>query len=279
MSHQELPAGGDTVESLDNSDDASAEPSKLGLNDAFAASMDGENPSSDVPGSDLVERPNDVPEKFWDASTNTLRTEALLKSYLQLEKKLGAMVPLPTDGDPESRQKLQRVLGRPDSPDEYDIDAPHELLSSDPEINVKLHDAGLTSEQAQLVYDLAAEHMLPIIEKVNVEANQAQELSQLTEHFGGEQAWQAIAPQIKSWAEANLNEEVYGALGSSCDGIVAIHQMMQSREPSLISETAVPSDGLDKDMLTQMMRDPKYWRDHDPAFIKRVTEGYKQLYG
>ncbi len=279
MDHQELPADGVVVEALETSDDASVEPSKSGLNEAFAASIEREKPSNDVPDSDTVERPNEVPEKFWDASTNTLRTEALLKSYLQLEKKLGAMVPLPTEGDSESCQRLQRALGRPDSPDDYNIEAPHELLPSDPEINVKLHNAGLTSEQAQLVYDLAAEHVLPIIEEINVETSQAQELSQLAAHFGGEQTWQAIAPQIKSWAEANLSEEVYGALGSSCDGIVAIHQMMQSPEPSLISEAAVPNNGLDKDALTQMMRDPRYWREHDPAFVKRVTEGYKQLYG
>jgi hypothetical protein len=27
-----------------------------------------------------------------------------------------------------------------------------------------------------------------------------------------------------------------------------------------------------------MMRDPRYWRDRDPAFIAQVTEGFKRLY-
>lgn len=27
-----------------------------------------------------------------------------------------------------------------------------------------------------------------------------------------------------------------------------------------------------------MMNDPKYWRDKDPAFIAKVTEGFKNLY-
>jgi hypothetical protein len=275
-----LPADGDIVEAIDRSEDASVESSNARPTEAFPASIDADKTPDELEcGNNSAERPKDVPEKFWDSSTNSVRTDALLKSYLQLEKKLGSMVTLPTEDDPESRQRLQRALGRPDSPEDYQIEAPHELLSSDSEINAKLHDAGLTSDQAQLVYDLAAEHMLPIIENVNNEANQAQELSQLTAHFGGEQAWQAIAPQIKSWAAANLNEEVYEALGSSFDGIVAIHQMMQSREPNLISEAAVPSNDLDKDTLNQMMRDPKYWRDHDPAFVSRVTEGYKRIYG
>jgi hypothetical protein len=28
-----------------------------------------------------------------------------------------------------------------------------------------------------------------------------------------------------------------------------------------------------------MMRDPKYWRDQDPSFIAKVTEGFKRMYG
>lgn len=31
--------------------------------------------------------------------------------------------------------------------------------------------------------------------------------------------------------------------------------------------------------LDEMMRDPKYWRDKDPDIHKKVTDGYKKLYG
>ena len=275
MSDQEVSIDSAAIEPPALADDMAVEGLKVDLAEhTFVSTDDDEALTADV-----AERPIDVPEKFWNSSANTVRIDALLKSYLQLEKKLGTMVALPSDDDPVSRERLHRALGRPNSPEDYKIEAPHELLSSDPEINSKLHNAGLTSKQAQLVYDLAAEHMLPIIEKVNVEANQAQDVARLTSHFGGEQSWQAIAPQIKSWAEANLNEEVHATLGSSFDGIVAIHQMMQNREPSMISEAAVPAAGINKDTLNQMMRDPRYWRDHDPAFVNRVTEGYKQLYG
>ena len=235
-------------------------------------------PSDVEDGHKNMERPADVPDKFWDPAANTIRTEALLKSYRELERKLGKMVPLPSEEDPASRQRLHRALGLPESPDDYEIRAPHELISSDPEINAKLHEAGLTADQAQLVYDLAAEHVLPIVEKVNDEASNAQQLARLSSHFGGEESWQAIAPQIKSWAKANLDEHVYETLGSSFDGVVAIHHMMQSKEPNMISEAAVQSSDADRDTLTQMMRDPKYWRDHDPAFVNKVTEGYRRLY-
>lgn len=31
--------------------------------------------------------------------------------------------------------------------------------------------------------------------------------------------------------------------------------------------------------LQSMMRDPKYWRDQDPSFVAKVTEGFQKLYG
>jgi hypothetical protein len=30
--------------------------------------------------------------------------------------------------------------------------------------------------------------------------------------------------------------------------------------------------------LYKLMRDPRYWRDRDPALIAKVTEGFRQLY-
>lgn len=225
-----------------------------------------------------VLRPTDVPKKFWDADTGALRTETLLKSYLELEKKLGSMVPMPNDDDPSSRDRLQRVLGKPESSDDYEIDSPHEMITPDPAINARLHEAGLSSEQAQLVYDLAAEHLVPMIEEANREAGQQIDRSRLAAQFGGEEKWQAVAPQIKTWAEANLSGEVYENLGSSVDGVVAIYHMMQAREPNVISEAAVPTVQADERQLSQMMRDPKYWRDRDPALVAQVTAGYKRLF-
>lgn len=31
--------------------------------------------------------------------------------------------------------------------------------------------------------------------------------------------------------------------------------------------------------LREMMRDPRYWRDQDPAYIKVIEDGFKKLYG
>ena len=132
----------------------------------------------------VPERPADVPEKFWDAATGAVRTEALLKSYAELERKLGS-----TGQDGElseaARARLLDMLGRPATPDEYRIEPPHEAVTPDPEVNARLHAAGFTQAQAQLVYELAAERLLPVIAQMAAELEGQRQVDRLQRHFGG----------------------------------------------------------------------------------------------
>ena len=31
--------------------------------------------------------------------------------------------------------------------------------------------------------------------------------------------------------------------------------------------------------LRQLMRDPRYWRDRDPEYVRKIENGFKKLYG
>lgn len=224
-------------------------------------------------------RPEGVPEKFWDAAAGSLRTEALLKSYVELERKLGTMIAPPADdADVEGQRRLREALGVPARPDDYAIEAPHELLQADPEINARLHEAGFTPAQAQLVYDLAAERLLPMIDEVRDEMEAERQAERLAGHFGGHERWQVLARQLKTWGRANLAEETYAALASSYDGVLALHEMMRAREPSVLGRSDDAKPGADEAELRSLMRDPRYWRDRDPALVAKVTEGFKRLY-
>lgn len=237
--------------------------------DAAPDSMDTPEPS----------RPTGVPEKFWDAGTGSVRTDALLKSYLEIERKLGSMVALPTDdADSDGHSRLHRALGVPDSPDDYQIEAPGELLDPSPEINAKLHAAGFTPQQAQLVYDLAADHLLPLVSEVLDTVGAARDTDRLVQRFGGTEAWRALADQIKTWGSANLSEQVFQTLSTSYDGVVAMHRMMQAPEPAVLRDGEMAQATPDDAALSQMMRDPRYWRDRDPDLIAKVTEGFQRLY-
>jgi hypothetical protein len=235
-------------------------------------------PDGSAPAEAPAARPPGVPEKFWDREARAIRTDALLKSYVELERKLGSMVPLPGDDDQEGRERLWRVLGVPAAAEDYQIEGRDELLQPTPEINARLHRAGFTQAQAQLVYDLAAEHVLPLIDDVAGELQATRDGERLAKRFGGDASWQNMARQIRAWGQANLAEDVYRTLAANYDGVLAMHQMMQAREPSVLQEANGAQSDLDEAALTRMMRDPRYWRERDAAFVTQVTEGFQRLY-
>ncbi len=239
-------------------------------------------PGDEVAGreqNETSERPPHIPQKFWDAERGEIRTETLLKSYAELERRLTRSLPLPADAeDTAAVRRIRQALGWPESPDEYEITPAHPALEVDPELNRRLHEAGFTEEQAQLVYDLAAERVLPAIDAVAETFRAEQERQRLEQHFGGSEAFESVARQLKSWAEAHLEPEVYESLSGSYQGVLALHQMMQAQEPPVVGETGGSDSGLGEERLYEMMRDPRYWRDRDPEFIARVTEGFQQLF-
>lgn len=242
-----------------------------------------------VPPEPLAETPAppepelEIPEKFRTAD-GQLRADALLKSYLALERKIGGMLPAPSE--PEDRaaeERLFAALGRPMNPSDYMIEKKAEWLDRDQEIDQQLHAAGFTNRQAQLVYDLAADRIAPLLDAAlaELEGMRAAEAgrSRLEEHFGGAERFAAVASQLKAFGERHLEPSTYEALSRSYDGVMALHAMMRAKEPEIVASGDPASLAPDPDKLGRMMRDPRYWRDRDKDFVARVTEGYRRLYG
>ncbi|MFO1129302.1 MAG: hypothetical protein U1E66_12820 [Rhodospirillales bacterium] len=208
-------------------------------------------------------RPPLLPDKFWDEKTATVRLDALIKSYLDLERKLSSIPP--------------REI--PERPEDYVIDLRSDLLTVDPEVNKRLHQAGFTGDQAQLVYELACEHLLPMISELAVLFEADNQLQRLDSHFGGRERWREVARQIDAWGRAHLPRSVFEALASTYEGVITMHRMMsEGEEPGLMRDgsraAGVPTDG----ELRTMMRDPRYWRDQDPTYVGKVREGFRRLY-
>jgi hypothetical protein len=215
-------------------------------------------------GSELSnpQRPSGIPEKFWDEESGQIRTDGLVKSYIELERKLGGLnenVPLQT-------------------PEEYKIDVDGNLLVNDPEVNKQLHAAGLTQEQAQVVYDIAAERFPTMIAEVASVFEAEAQFGKLVQHFGGEERWRETARQIESWGQSKLPKPVFEALSTTYDGVLAIHRMMAGDEPGLLHQGAA-GDGMPTEAeLKKLMRNPAYWRDQDPALVEKVRTGFRNLY-
>ncbi|PWS38704.1 hypothetical protein DFH01_05435 [Falsiroseomonas bella] len=219
----------------------------------------------------------DVPEKFRDPATGALRVEALLKSYLELERAMSRrMAPPAEDAAEEDRLRWRRAIGVPEAPEGYAIEPKHELCGPDEEVNRRLHEAGFTCRQAQLVYDLAAERLLPLIAEAAAEFEAGKQREKLNAEFGGEDRYRRLAPQIAAWGRANLSEPVFAALATTAEGVLAMYRMMGAKEPPL-SRDATAETAPDEAELRKMMRDPRYWRTREPDFVQRVTEGFRRL--
>lgn len=202
-----------------------------------------------------------IPEKFMDPKSGAVRVQAILDSYNALER------------------KMSQTPSAPKSPEDFCIDCAHGLFKPDMEVNKRLHAKGFTQNQAQEVYDLAAERMIPMIMEMAAEFNADREVEKLVGHYGGPQRWQEISRQLLAFGQKNLPPDVLGNLSSSFEGVLALERMMKSDEPSLQRGGDNVPTGMDEKELSSMMRDPRYWRDRDPAFVAKVTEGFQKMFG
>lgn len=154
------------------------------------------------------------------------------------------------------------------------------MFQPDIDVNRRLHEKGFSPDQAQVVYDLAAERMMPMLKEVVAEFRAEREVEKLINHFGGSEQWRELSRQLLSFGQKNLPADVLDNLSSSYEGVLALERMMKSgAEPKMVGRkgAAMPG-GLDEAELSSMMRDPKYWREKDPSFVAKVTQGFESLY-
>jgi len=222
----------------------------------------------------------ELPEKFRDPETGEVMLDKLLKSYLALEKRAARSVQLPAeDADAGQIGAFHRALGVPEKPEDYCINCNHPAIQSDPAVNARLHQAGFTPGQAQLVYDLAGDHVLPQIERLVGELHASREREKLIERFGGEARYREAARSIEAWGRKALSPAAFQALSSSFDGVLALEQMMKSKEPGLGTLKSQPAEeNLSEAELVKLMQDPRYWKKRDPEILAKVTEGFRRLY-
>ncbi|NBX65887.1 MAG: hypothetical protein EBQ96_02715 [Proteobacteria bacterium] len=221
-------------------------------------------------------KPNGLPDKFWDSETNSVRMDDLVKSYCALEKKMSAGFSMPDDE--EGRMKVLRALGVPETPDAYQVTVKDNLLEPDMEVNKRLHAKGFTPEQVQEVYDLAADRLVPMILDIAAEFQAEREIERLVEAFGGPEQWREVSRQLLAFGRKNLPPAVLEGLSGSYDGVMALHRMMKGDAPAML-DSAKATGAVTEAELQSLMRDPKYWRDRDPATMAKVTDGFKRIYG
>ena len=203
-----------------------------------------------------------VPEKFLDKDGN-VNVNDLAKSYVALEKKLGA----PKEGIPQDAKG-------------YKINLKNPLMMVDEKINERLFALGLTNEQVQGIYDIAADIILPQIQAMTEQLSADKELQELEKEFGGAERFNEIARQLSAWGEKNLDTKTFNTLATSKDGIMTLYRMMQEKQEAPVMVGKSQLNAKDDEMtLRRLMQDPKYWKEQDPELVQRVERGFRRLYG
>ena len=214
-----------------------------------------------------------VPEKFLDEN-GELNTSALVKSYCELEKKMGNMVSIPNDESDENvKQKFNHAIGVPDSADEY----PTNDLFDDESVRNKFFEIGLTSKQVEKIYSIAEEFLQPTLKNLFELQNQNNAINELKNFFGGTEKMNDALREINAFGEKYLPASAFEELCATPQGIQGIYKMMQSFEPNVLTDKNA-TENLTDDMLRDMMRNPKYWRDQDPEYVRKIENGFKKLY-
>lgn len=150
----------------------------MGLNDAIGGLKDtaGQTPADD--GKPL--KPEGLPDNFWDAESNQIKTDDLIKAYTTESARAKGL-----------RDKLAKGAGgAPETVDEYEITAPEgfEFTENDADVLNAAKQAGLaaglTNDQINKFvqhYMLKAQDLLP--QELSAEEQKAQEAAYQQEEF------------------------------------------------------------------------------------------------
>ena len=214
-----------------------------------------------------------IPEKFLNED-GTLNTDPLLKSYSELEKKMGSMVSVPnSESDNATRERFNRAIGVPDDASQY----PSDDIFDDDSVRSKFREIGLTCNQVEQIYKIANEYLSPVLSELFDIKNETNAIAELKNFFGGTEKMNEALHAIETFGTKFLPRDAFDALCSTPQGIRSVYKMMQSMEPRVETQRNENETLTDND-LRRMMQDPKYWRDNDPEYVRKIENGFKKLY-
>lgn len=224
-----------------------------------------------------------IPKKFQNPEAGALNVDALLKSYLALEKKLGEKKETQEtteviDAERMDKESLLKAIGVPETIETYQQEIEQDMFEVSQDIFEAMREKGFTVDQAQFVFDLAKEKMMPMIIELVEDFEADRELEKLVDYFGGEKYFKEVSRQVLAFGKRNLKPEVLAGLSTSYEGVITLYTMMMKDEPSPIEGDTMSGAVEEKD-LKKLINDPRYWRDRDPKFVKKVTQEFQRFYG
>ena len=225
-----------------------------------------------------VERPDFIPEKFWDASTGEINIEEFGKSYSNLEKYVGGK-------KDELREVIINELSEEadsERPESYELpklpEGVSEEMLSDNTMAKWWKEHCDENAYSQEIYEEGINKYIDSY--LDSTPNLDREMEKLGENAN------ARLDAVNSWASAFFAPEEYeaiaGSLGATAEGIEALERMMQTTIESVsrANTVAQPERPLTLDDVRNMMKDKRYYdpKERDASFVRKVDDAFSRLY-
>jgi hypothetical protein len=229
---------------------------------------------------EVMDRPEIIPEKFWNADTGEINLEDMAKSYNHLEK-------FASGKKDEMRESLIAELTQearelaPEEPSGYELPklvegVTEDMVEANPLTDwwrAQCHERGYSQEDFQDGINKYIDTMMG--NQPNLDA----EVERL-----GENANDRINA-VNAWASSFFPPEEFdviaSSLGTSAEGIAALERMQESMQSvsGRSEQVAQPERELGIDDVKAMMNDPRY---HDPrhretSYVERVNQAWNRL--
>jgi len=258
---------------LGNENPAAPQPGTPEYDAAMAAKFDAANPPTNTP--EVPERPAHVPEKFWNADTGQVDTEAWARSYTELEQKQST----PKQEPPQQQQTQEKPQGDPPKPDEAAAALAAKGLDMAPLSQEFSQNGALSEASYKKLEDAGIPKPMVDAYIAGQQALASQQTAAAHEVAGGKEQFDAMS----KWAATGLspgeidayNKAVTGGTFDEAKlavaGLRARYEAVNGREPGLLggkpSSGGIAGYGSTAEM-TADMKDPRY--EKDSAYRARV---------
>lgn len=218
---------------------------------------------------DAIERPENVPEKFWNNETKSVNNDAVLESYNQLSSKFGSFT-----GAPDA---YEFALSDDLAEKGVELDAESPLISQFTEL---AKEAGMNQDMANKLVNMFVEGQYA--DSLGADeaetARQAEEMAKL-----GDNAAQRVN-NIENWAKANLTpEQVEGLteMATTAASVTAIEALIaKSKNAPMQTSDVNPASKVSMEELQklQFAKDEHGNRkmQTDPEYAKMVRQKFAE---
>lgn len=228
------------------------------------------------------QRPEGIPEKFWDAEKGEVRTADLAQSYAALEAKLSGKAP---EADPAENEggeedgdvevKNGKITKKAEEAGEGDNPVTALIQTAATEFGA---DGQFTEETAKSLAEAGIPAEVQQVYLAGLNALQQQQTAAVHGYVGGEENYNSMA----QWAGANLSDDELDAFNASLDNpalaqnaVVGLYARFQQARPSE-GQKVTPQNGTtdagdifaSREEVTAAMSDKRY--STDPVYRREV---------